>query len=121
MNRIKINVTEPAIEVNIPISFDLVQPDSAMIVISERIPKKRAKPPIIEEAFRFVRDTSRGKPSVVIIITFVIANRETRKKLAARTEAFMIVRDKRVLVSETKRFAITAIEKPPSNELIAII
>ena len=52
MNRIIIRVIVPAIVVNFPIAFDFVHPDRDIIVINERIPKKRVRPPIIDEIFR---------------------------------------------------------------------
>ena len=116
-----INVKIPTTVVNLPILFDLVHPDKAIIVIKEIIPKKRAIPPAIDEKLNSASVTLRGNPSVVIIKIFVIANTDTKKKLAANTAAFMILLDKGVFDSETKKFAITVMENPPNKELISII
>jgi len=107
--------------VNLPIFFDLVQPDKEIMVIKDIIPKINAIPPIIDGVIKSPFFISIGNPFVVIIRIFVIANTEIKKKLAAKTEAFIIDLDKRVFISDTKKFAITAMENPPNKELISII
>ena len=107
--------------VNIPIFFDFVQPDKEIIVIKDITPKRSVTPPISDGTLKSPSVILRGNPSVVIIRIFVIANTETKKKLAAKTADFIIFLVKRVFVSETKKFAITAMENPPNKELITII
>src|SRR5690606_18802066 len=50
-----------------------------------------------------------------------MANTVIRKKLAAKVDDAIILLVNRVFVSDTKKCAITAIENPPSSELIVII
>lgn len=114
-------VNIPTMVVNLPNCFDLVQPDSEIMVMRQIMPTKKVVPPIRE-----VVDNSRavifsGNPFVVIINTLVIANTDTKKKPAAKTATFIIFLDKRVLVSETKRLAITAMENPLNKELISMV
>ena len=109
------------IDVNIPIFFDLVHPDNAINIFKDTIPNSSENPPIFAGSNKSPFVILKGNPSVVIIKIFVKANTEIKKKLAAKTETFNIFLDKRVLVSETKRFATIAIEKPPKSELIIII
>ncbi len=107
--------------VNLPIFLDLVQPAKEIIVIKDIIPKRNVIPPIIDGIIKSPFVILRGNPFVVIIRIFVIANTEVKKKLAAKIVAFIIFLDKRVFVSDTKKFAITVMENPLSNELITII
>jgi hypothetical protein len=44
-----------------------------------------------------------------------------RKKQAAKIEAIIMLLDNLDFNSDTKKLAIIAMEKPPSNELIVII
>ncbi len=107
--------------VNFPIFLDLVHPAKAIIVIKDIIPKRNVKPPIIDGVTKSPTFILEGNPLVVIIRTFVIANTETKNKLAANTADFIKNLYKGVLVSDTKKFAITVIENPPINELITIM
>ncbi len=111
----------PTVVVNFPNALVFVQPESEIIVRNDIIPNRRVIPPTLNGISKSDSVTGKGKPSVVSIRTFVIENTVTKKKLAANTAAFKMVRDKRVLVSETKKFATTAIENPANNELITII
>ncbi|MCP4124868.1 MAG: hypothetical protein GY751_24260 [Bacteroidetes bacterium] len=104
--------------VNLPNCLDFVQPDKEIIKIKDSIPRKNAIPPTIDGINKLSSVIFNGNPSVVIMSTFVMANTDTRKELAAKTEAFNMVLDSRVFISDTKKFAITAMENPPSNELI---
>lgn len=121
MKNINIRVMTLTIDVNIPIFFDLVHPDNAINIFKDTIPNSSENPPIFAGSNKSPFVILKGNPSVVIIKIFVKANTEIKKKLAAKTETFNIFLDKRVLVSETKRFATIAIEKPPKSELIIII
>ncbi len=107
--------------VNLPKFFDLVHPDNEIIVIKEIIPIKKEIPPISLGNIKSSPETLNGNPSVVIIRILVIENNAIKKKLAAVTANFIIFLTKRLLVSETKKLATTAIEKPANNELIIII
>ncbi len=121
MINININVVIPMAVVNLPVFFDLVQPAKEIRVINDIIPKKNEITPTSLGSNKSLSITFRGYPVVVFIRSVVIAKTETKKKLAADVDTIMIFFDKRVLTSDTKRFAITAIENPPSNELIIII
>jgi len=115
------NVIIPTAVVNLPIFFDLVQPASEIKVIRETIPARSENAPTSREILKLVSVTVRGKPSVVIIRTFVIANTEIKKKQADKTAVFMIYLNKRVSVADTNIFATTAIENPANKELMTII
>ena len=115
------NVVTPTIVVRIPIFFDFVQPDKEIIVNREIIPNKNEITPIDLKGVKSPISTFMGYPSVVIIIILVIANRLIRKKQAAKIEVPIIMFVNRFFVSDTKKFAMIAIENPPSNELIVII
>ncbi|CAL67199.1 membrane protein [Christiangramia forsetii KT0803] len=121
INIIKRNVKIPIVVVNRPNFFDLVQPAREIMAISETIPKRNKITPTILGSIKSVCITFIGYPSVVIIRSFVIAKTVIKNEPAAKVAVIIIIFDKRVFVSETKRFAITAIENPPSNELIVII
>ncbi len=107
--------------VNLPNFFDFVHPDSEIIVIKEIIPIKKEIPPTSLGNIKSSTETLNGNPSVVIIRILVIENNAIKKKLAAIVANFIIFLIKRLLVSETKKLATTAIEKPASNELITMI
>ncbi len=121
MYNIEIRVITPIIVVNFPNFLDLVQPDKDIKTVKDIIPKSNVSPAIVDGIVKSPFVILRGNPFVVIIKIFVIANTEIKKKLAAETAAFIIFLDKEVFVSETNKFATTAIEKPPNNELISII
>jgi hypothetical protein len=107
--------------VNLPRFFDLVHPDSEIIVIKEIIPIRKEITPTSLGNIKSSPETLNGNPSVVIIRILVIENNAIKKKLAAIVANFIIVLIKRLLVSETKKLATTAIEKPANNELITMI
>jgi len=104
--------------VNRPIFFDLVHPANEIIVIKDIIPKRNVIAPIRDGIIKSPFAILKGNPSVVIINTFVMANTETKKKLAAKTAAFIKFPDNLVLVFDTKKLAIMAMENPPNKELI---
>jgi hypothetical protein len=118
---IDINVSTPIIVVNIPIFFDFVQPDKEIIINKEMIPNRNEKKPITLVGVKSSLITSVGYPCVVIIRIFVMAKRVIRKKHAAKIDAPIILLVNLDFVSDTKKFAIIAIENPPSNEVIVII
>ena len=109
MYNIKIRVITPMIVVNFPNFLDLVQPAKAINTVKDIIPKSNVSPPIVDGIINSAFVIFRGNPFVVIINIFVIANTEIKKELAAKTAAFIMFLDKRVFVSETKKFATTAI------------
>ena len=107
--------------VNLPIFLDLVQPANEIIAIKEAIPKKNEMEPKTRGRNKSLSTTLNGYPTVVFINTLVIAKTVIKKKLAAKVETTIIVFDNLVFTSETNKFAITAIENPPSKELIVIV
>ena len=92
-----------------------------IIASKDIIPKKNAITPTTLGSIKSLSTTSKGYPTVVFISRLVIAKTVVKKKLAAKVETAIIDFDNFVFKLETKKFAITAIENPPNNELIVII
>ena len=111
----------PIAVVNLPIFLDLVHPAKEITEVNEMIPKRKKIAPVVRGNNKSSLITLKGYPSVVIRSNLVIAKTVMRKKLAAKVDATIMLLDNLVFISDTKRLAITAIENPPSKELINII
>ena len=109
------------IVVILPIVFDLTQPTEEIIAINDMVPNKKVIAPSVRWKVRSLLTTLYGYPTVVIIITDVHANIETRNKPAAKVAKTIMYFDNLVFRSEINKFAITRIENPPSRELIKTI
>jgi len=104
--------------VKIPILLDFVQPDNAMTIDKEATPSRNVTIPRILGTRKVLSVTLTGNPVVVIIKIFVIANTVTRKQPEATVATFRMLFVRRLLDSLTIKLAVTAIEKPPNNELM---
>ncbi|MEL6134797.1 MAG: hypothetical protein AAFR59_15660, partial [Bacteroidota bacterium] len=75
---IKMSVIMPMVVEKIPVALDLVQPSSAIMTAIEIIPNKKEIPPKRLGKTKSLLATFKGKPSVVIRKTFVIAKMATK-------------------------------------------
>lgn len=108
----------PTKVVNLPTFFDLVQPDSDTIEITEIIPTRKAMMPA---TFGNVRSPSiifNGYPSVVIIKILVIANIVTRKEPVARVANLKICDISLFEDLPSNNNTKTVRENPPKRALI---
>lgn len=79
-----------------PIRLDLVQPDNEIMVISEKMPKKKAMVPTSLGNIKSLSATLNGNPSVVMSKSLVMAKMVTRKKLPAEVATISILFTNRV-------------------------
>jgi hypothetical protein len=114
--RIKVNI--PVIVANHPIFVERVQPAREIIIMRENIPMIKVTAPISLGRIRSRESTSKGNPPVVSIRILVMEKILMINELEAIMAAFIIRFDHLPAESETRKFAIVAIENPPSRELI---
>ena len=118
---INMSVRMPMVVEKIPVALDLVQPSSAIMTAIEIIPSKNEIPPRRLGNTKSLLSTCKGKPSVVIKKTFVIAKMDTKKAPVDNMEIRNIWRtifpDPCLSNSNNK----TVSEKPQSNALMNCI
>ncbi len=119
-NKMVMNVNIPIIVVNIPVLFDLVQPDNAIKTDNVIIPTMKAANPTILGKFRSLFSNLRGYPSVVIITILVIEKTVIKKQAAATVVTFNKLFEIFFSDFATNKLAMTAMENPLKSELITI-